>query len=511
MAISGKVAISVPDEAIEKSFSIALDLVAEMRRVAFAHYGYDGWFATSNGKTQPEPRYDLRDFRYYPKCAAFLWGDHPSLLQEMGKRIFFDQHDGDGRLTWDPRGQCGIHVAQTAKHFSDYLRYAEQDAFVRDNWSRLMNIVKWALSAYDRDSDGLIEHGGQVPTRLWGLLVGEPYNGFDWDRTQDDVVVVASMEMCELLQLLADYAKTHGLPEAERLRSRGEQSRDAIERLAWDSDADYYYLVRRTAENRWYHSGGGINEDSRELDVTPYYAALVSGNDGRGRKVAEYARRVLMDLGVFPTPLIYPFYFWGKYEPGRFIPGGCFEESYYNCVRAFARYGMRDAVFTAINRRSDAHVRDKDCLEWYMPDGTIQGHSRDRYGISAGAHISAIIEGLFGIVPARFGFDEVNIQPAIPDAWADRPATISVLLPNSGFLKYTYRIGEAGRTLHLTLETDKKRLGNFRIPVAGCAKRVTWNGEPIPYDVSPDSDAGRQIVSFSRLFEKTVLEIGADF
>lgn len=507
MAISGKVAISVPDKAIETSFSVAMDLVAEMRRFAFTHYGYDGWLATSKGKTQPQPGYDPRDFRYGPKCAAFLWGDDPSLLKEMGMRIFYDQHDAEGRLTWDPKDQCGIHIAQVAKHFSDYLRYAGQDAFVRDHWSRLMTIVKWTLSAYDRDGDGLIEHGGQVPTRLWGLLVGEPYNGFDWDQTQDDVVVVASMEICEWLQLLADYAKTHELSEARWLRSRSEQSRDAIERLAWDPDAGYYYLLRRTAENRWYHSGCGINEDSRELDVTPYYAALVSGNDDRGRKVADYARHVLMDLGVFPTPLIYPFYFWGKYEPGRFIPGGCFDESYYNGVRAFARYGMRDAVFAAIKRRSDAHVRDKDCLEWYMPDGTIQGYSRDRYGISAGAHVSAVIEGLFGIVPARFGFDEINIQPAIPDAWAGRAATISVLLPNSGFLKYTYRIGEAGRTLHLTLETDKKRLGHLRVPVAGIANRVTWNGEPIQYDVLPDPDPGRQIVSLSRVFERSVLEI----
>ena len=39
---------------------------------------------------------------------------------------------------------------------------------------------------------------------------------------------------------------------------------------------------------------------------------------------------------------------------------------------------------------------------------------RDRYGISAAAHMAAIIEGLFGITPAGFGFDEINIHPNLP-------------------------------------------------------------------------------------------------
>ncbi|MEI8376389.1 MAG: hypothetical protein WCJ35_26525, partial [Planctomycetota bacterium] len=471
------------------------------------HYGYDGWFATSYGKTQPWPPYDIRDYRYYPKCAAYLWGDDPLLLPQMGKRIFFDQHDGTGRLTWDPQGQCGIHIAHVAKHFSDYLRYAEQDAFVKDNWQRLLRIVKWSLATYDRNEDGLIEHGEQVPTRLWGLLIGEPYNGFDWDQTQNDVVVVASMEMCELLQLLASYGEANKLPEAGWLRSKATQSRDAIEKRAWDPLADYYYLLERAAEKRWYHSGRGIDEKSRELDVTPYYAAFVSGEDARGRKVAEYARHVLMDLNVFPMPLMYPLYFWGKYEPERFIPGGCFEESYYNCVRAFSKYGMLDALFTAIKRRSDAHARDKDCFEWYMPDGTNIGYWRDRYGISGAAHISAIIEGLFGILPTQFGFNEVNIWPAIPQSWADHPATISVTLPDSGFLKYTYQLSKAPKTVKLTLETNKERAGHFRIPIAGHARLTTWNGKPIQCDLSPQADGRGEWVRFNRSFDKAVLEI----
>ena len=167
-----------------------------------------------------------------------------------------------------------------------------------------------------------------------------------------------------------------------------------------------------------------------------------------------------------------------NYPADGFVPAGCWEESYYNCVRAWAKYGMSDAVYAAVKRRSDAYVRDQDCREWYMPDGTNKHHfpSRERYGISAAAHVSAIIEGLFGITPTKFGFDEINIWPAIPLNWADKPATIRVTLPGGGFLKYTYLFNKKAQSVTLTIETDKQRQGHFRVPVPGRPGSITWNG-----------------------------------
>ena len=96
-----------------------------MRRVAYRHYQQDGWLAVSNGTNGPQPSYDPRDFRFGPKCAAYLWGDDPGLIPQMGKRIFFDEHDtGRQAALGFTRGQCAIHIAQVAKHFSDYLRYS---------------------------------------------------------------------------------------------------------------------------------------------------------------------------------------------------------------------------------------------------------------------------------------------------------------------------------------------------------------------------------------------------
>lgn len=507
--ISRRVSMSVPDKTIEDSFQIAADLLVEMRRIAYQHYKHDGWLAVSDGTNGPQPSYDPRDFRFGPKCAAYLWGDDPGLISQMGDRIFFDEHDKDGKLGWDySRGQCGIHIAQVAKHFSDYLRYSERDKFVMENWDRLLKIIKWTLAEYDRNHDGLIEHGWRVPNRLWAYLVGEPENSFIWDQTESDVVVVASMEVCEWLQLMADYGEAHHLPEKDWLQSKAAQMRSAIETLAYDSDAGYYYLLCRAKEKKWYHSGCGINEDSRELDVTPYYAAFVGGNDSRGHKVAEYARHVLMDNGVFAMPLSYPTYYWTctNYPYHGFISGGCWEESYYNCVRAFSKYNMLDAAYAAIKRRSDAYAREGGCSEWFtLKQGT--GSGRDRYGIAAAGHLSAIIEGLFGITPTRFGFAEINIWPAMPPSWADQPATLAVTLPDGGFLKYTYLFQPKRKTVTLTIQTDKQRQGHFRIPVPGLAKSIQWNEEQTRGDIRARADGQWELLSLDRPFTKAVLKI----
>jgi hypothetical protein len=507
--ISHRVSIAVPDKAIADSFRIAADLLVEMRRIAFQHYKQDGWLAVSDGTNGPQPSYDPRDFRFGPKCAAYLWGDDPGLIPQMGERIFADEHDQEGRLRWDiTKNQCAIHIAQVAKHFSDYLRYSERDKFVTDNWDRLLKIIKWTLSEYDRNNNGLIENGQRLPNRVWAYLVGEPENAFILDQAQSDVVVVASMEVCEWLQLMADYGAARHLPQTEWLQSQAARMRNAIETLSYDSDADYYYLLYRAKEHKWYHSGCGINEASRELDVTPYYAAFVGGNDSRGQKVAEYARHVMMDNGVFPMPLSFPTYYWSctNYPFQGFIPGGCWEESYYNCVRAFSKYDMLDALYAAIKRRSDAYAREGGCSEWFTLKTGIGG-GRDRYGISAAGHLSAIIEGLFGITPTKFGFAEINIWPAMPPAWADHPATIAVTLPDGGFLTYTYLFQSQSKKVVFTIETDKQRQGHFRIPVPGLTKSIQWDGERTWADIRKRTDGRWEVVSLDRPFSKGSLKI----
>ena len=503
------VRVATPDKAIEESFRIAVRLTEDMRRLAYGKYNQDGWLAVSDGKNGPQHTYDPRDFHFGPKCAAYLWGHDSTFGQEMGKRIFQDQSDpSDGRLRWDNKNQCSIHVAQTAKHFSDYIAYAGQDALVRENWSRLLQTVKWCLANYDLNHDGLIDQGPFVTDHFWSLLVGEPFNFAQVDNCSRDAVVVSSMEVCELLKVMAGYAGPANLEGREWLQTHAAQTHEGIEQHAWDPDADSYYLLHRQPENRWQHSILRINEDSRELDVAPYYSSLIGGNDSRAFKVAAYARDVLLKYSIFPMPLHYPAYCWISPNYGNAyggIPGGCWEEGYYNCVRAWSECKMLDALYEAIRRRSEAHVRDGDCVEWYTQDkGVAKG--RDRYGISAGAHLSAIIEGLFGITPVGFGFDDIHIRPNMPAKWAGQPASIRVTLPGNGYLAYSHQYDAVKKIVTVDVSTDRKRNARFRVfaptPIAG----VKWNSERTRY-VSAEQAGGGFFVYLDRPIQQERLEI----
>lgn len=507
--VSKDVQITVPEKAIEGSFRIAVRLVEDMRRLAYQYYGKDGLLAVSDGKNGPQHGYDPRDFHFGPKCAAYLYGHDKQFSVEMGHRIFQDQSDpADGRLKWAPTGQTAIHFAQTAKYWSDFVAYTEQDATVAENWGRVLQTIKWGMATYDADSDGLIEHGTKVPNNFWALLVGEPMNFAQVNNCSQDVVAVASMDVCELLRVMAAHSSAQGLAGSEWLQSHAAQTHEAIETLAWDPDAGSYYLLYRRPEKRWQHSILRINEDSRELDVTPYYSSLISGNHARAVKVAEYARKVLLNYSIFPMPLHYPAYCWISPNYANAyggIPGGCWEESYYNCVRSWSECKMLDALYEAIWRRSEAYARDGDCIEWYTQDkGAARG--RDRYGISAAAHVSAIIEGLFGITPAKIGFNEINIHPNLPATWTDQTSSVRVTLPNNGFLEYSHRYDTAKRTITLKVSSNTQRTGHFRVFAPMPVVSVKWNSGKTLYD-SAQQAGGGFFVFLNRPFQEGQMEI----
>jgi hypothetical protein len=506
---SKEIKVAVPEKSIEESFRIAVRLVEDMRRLAYGHYGKDGLLAVSDGKNGPQHGYDPRDFHFGPKCAAYLYGHDEQFSLEMGRRIFLEQSDpSDGRLTWDSKGQTAIHFAQTAKYWSDYVSYTEQDATVAQNWGRVLQTIKWGMATYDSNSDGLLEHGVKVPNNFWALLVGEAFNFPVVNNCSQDVVSVASMDVCELLQVMAAHSSAQGLTGSERLQSHAAQTHEAIETSAWDPDAGYYYLLYRRPEKKWQHSILRINEDSRELDATPYYASLRSGNHSRALKVAEYARKVLLEDGIFPMPLQYPPYSWDSPNyagADTFIEGGCWEESYYNCVRAWSECGMLEALYEAVRRRSEAHARDGQCIEWYTQTKGI-GRGRDRYGISAAAHVSAIIEGLFGITPAKIGFGEINIRPNLPAKWADQTSTVRVTLPHNGFLEYSHLYDSAKRTVTLKVASNQQRSGHFRVFAPLPVVSVKWNSVKTRY-ASAQQASGGFLVYLDRAFQDGLLEI----
>jgi hypothetical protein len=86
-------------------------------------------------------------------------------------------------------------------------------------------------------------------------------------------------------------------------------------------------------------------------------------------------------------------------------------------------------------------------------DGTVDHaifFNRDEYVVSATAHLTAIIEGLFGVTPAAIGFQAINIQPNLPlyrvhrhtmhpSPWAERDNKLAIHLGTAQDVRDTVR------------------------------------------------------------------------
>ncbi|MCG2739258.1 MAG: hypothetical protein L6300_03340, partial [Syntrophaceae bacterium] len=287
---------------------------------------------------------------------------------------------------------------------------------------------------------------------------------------------------------------------------------EAIEGPAWNEMTQYYYLQKDDNSARWFHSINGQCEESRETDIVPFYAAEACEIESRIRAVGSVIHKVLVKDRIFPMPTHYPVYAWYSPENPNGIDmgedvgqiGGAWDTPYFHCVQVLERLGLQEALQRAVLRRAEVTHRDQDCLESFRLDGTVDNtrfYNRDLYFISASAHVSAVIEGLFGITPAKPAYAEVNIRPNLPlyrrhrhtghaSEWSGRDNKINVNLGPGRKLNLVVRYDED--TEVLVLRTNKIGLpAHIRLPLdyMGRFKKATWAGQPIKVRVEQGLDS----------------------
>jgi len=214
----------------------------------------------------------------------------------------------------------------------------------------------------------------------------------------------------------------------------------------------------------------------------------------------------------FPMPQYFPTFSWYSPEHPNGVDmgedcgqlGGAWDTPYFHCVQVLERVGLQQALQRAILRRAEAAVRDGDFLESYRLDGTVD-HSvffnRDEYVVSATAHLTAIIEGLFGVTPAKIAFREINIRPNLPlyrthrhsmhpSPWAECDNRLRVRLGHVGRLDLVVRYDED--TEQVTVKTNAVGIpAHFRLPldVAARFRSASWNGKPLDARVEQGMDS----------------------
>ena len=523
------IGIDTPFHYLNDSWNVALRLVDKGRRLYREGHGmgrvpdnpkgYPGaWTPVSLGRCGPQVYpWDARDIRHAAKLMAYLWAEEPGLLEEYERNCFIEHvaKNGDflNRMNDTPpySGILGMFVASTGDLAWCYGVTPAKQKQVLGN---VIKLIKRALQTFDPEGSGLLNVGVGKKWHargFWGTFLGEPnHMPANYDGTNK--IVIAGMALAVFAKRFRDAARELDAPEADDLNELFERLTAAIEGPAWNEMTQYYYLQRDDNSARWFHSINGQCEDSRETDVVPFYAAEACEIPERVNAVGRVLCRALLKDRIFPMPTHYPVYSW--YSPAH--PngvdmgedcgqiGGAWDTPYFHCVELLARLGLQEAVQRAILRRAEAVHRDQDCMESFRLDGTVDNArfcNRDEYIVSATAHLSAIIEGLFGITPAKTGFAEVNIRPNLPfyrkhrhtvnpSQWSGRDNAIGVNLGPGKQLHLKVRYDED--TERLSLKTNQAGItAHIRLPLDLGARflRATWNGKPVKARVEKGLDS----------------------
>ena len=515
------IGIDTPFKYLNDSWDIAVRLLDEGRmlyrqgkgldRVPDNPDGFPGaWLPVSFGKRQPLVHtWDERDIRHLAKMVAYLWADEPGLIEEVERNFFIEEirDNGDYR-----RYEGNSHnssyanpVVMYASAASDMIWSFGLAKLERESvLGNMVKFVKRILEKFDPKGSGLLNVGvgPQWHSRcFWGTLLGEP-NHLSANFDGRNKVVPATMSLAVFVKRLRDLTIDLDAKEAKELDSIYDRLVNAIEESTWNDAADYYYIQRDDNSDRWFHSINGLCEESRETDQVPHYAAEACKIPERVKAVGRVVSEAILKHRAFPMPTRYPTYAW--YSPSN--PngvdmgddcgqiGGAWDTPYFNCVQILERLGLQEAIQRAVLRRAEVIYRDQDCLESYRLDGTVDHarfYNRDRYVVSATAHLSSIIEGLFGVTPAKGSFAEVNIRPNLPlyrrhrhtshpSEWSGRDNKINITLGEGRKVNMVIRYDED--TEILRLKTNNVGIvAHIRLPLdlGSRFKRASWNGEDL--------------------------------
>ena len=522
--------IDTPLTYLNASWKIAVDLVDRGRRLYREGKalqdgqpdrpgGFPGaWLPVSLGRRAPLVYpWDERDIRHAAKMMTYLWAGEEGLFEEYERNLFVEQirkngdfqaHGGDVSPLV---GVVGMFMASAADLGWCYgITPGKQGKIL----SNIVKLLKRTRVVFDPEGSGFLNVGVDKVWHsrgFWGTFLGENFH-FPSNFDGRNKLTIAGMAMAVFAKRYRDAARDIGAPEAKALAACHDELVEAIETRAWSESADYYYLQRDDNSDRWFLSMNGLCEASRETDIVPYYAAEVCNIPERVKAVGRVLEHALLKERVFPMPTRYPTYSWySPHHPNGVDMGddcgqigGAWDTPYFHCVELLERLGLQKALQRAVLRRAEVIHRDGDCLESYYQDGTVDDtrfYNRDQYIVSGTAHLAAIVEGLFGITPAKTGFAEVNLRPNLPlyrryrhtthpSDWSGRDNRISVLLGSRGRFDMTICYDEDAETL--TLRTTAMGIpAHIRLPLDLGARfrSAAWNGKPVKARIEKGMDS----------------------
>ena len=385
----------------------------------------------SLGRRQPLVYpWDERDMRHTAKLMAYLWAAEEGLFEEFERNLFIESIRPNGDFLMHGSGTVSPYVLHVAMYSAGAADFGWCRGIMpqrqRTVLGNIVKLVQRTHATFDPEGSGFLSVGAGEDwhTRgFWGTFLGEPTH-FPANFDGRNKLVIAGMALAVFTKRFRDAARELAHPRRRRWPSSMPGWLTPSKTAPGATRTVITISTRRQRGPLVLEHERPVRREPRD-GCRPLLCRRRLRHSRTVRAVGRVLHRGVVHDRVFPMPTRWPTYSW--YSPGH--PngadqgddssqiGGAWDTPYFHCVALLERLGLQQALQRAVLRRAEAIHRDQDCLENYYADGTIDTtrfYSRDQYIVSATAHVSAIIEGLFGITPARTGFAEVNLRPNLP-------------------------------------------------------------------------------------------------
>jgi len=346
-------------------------------------------------------------------------------------------------------------------------------------WSKKYQLVKRAYTIDTWDFQPL-----PMPVAEWQKLYGDPSRGIFMisDTTNMGVMhgdnsgfYAACKQLAKLHQITGDANKAHVW------NLQGDLIQARTNSLCWNGNY-YKHFVEDDPQPAFLHM-----DHANTISLSnPYDINRNLPDEKMAQAIIQYyldLKEKTKNSSFAEWFSIYPFYKpdYGGILPGEYVNGGILTIVAGELAKAAFQHGYEIYGADILKRLNDLTKKHNGTLPvCYKPDGTVSYGVPDNWGQAA--VVSALVEGLAGIVDKSAGFQDVEISPRWWVAGQNQ-ASVNIAYPASNTtVQYDYNYDKRINYLQLSIKGSFKTC-QLRLLSPTKSAEVFVNGKKSSYQI----------------------------
>ncbi len=355
---------------------------------------------------------------------------------------------------------------------------AGDDEWLKDKLPKLEKAIDYMTSSPKRWD---AEHG----------LVKRPFTIDTWDFTdapdagvnrrieEDTPMSVMHGDNSGLYQAMRQLAwmnrRLDRAEQAEIWEERAEKIRENMFRYLWNGRFFIHQLHL--------HHGGIDDLENERLSLSNAYDMNRGVTDtAQSRSIIEEYMKRKKESGLFAEwfSIDPPYRKFGAYKAGEYVNGALSPFTAGELAKAAFNNGYEAYGWDIICRFMKMVERDKTIVFLYDPDGTPQPE-RGPSAWGAASLISAVDEGLAGIVDAGVRYDEMIFAPKFPVTHYTELRYLTGYEAAGVLIDVRYILTEAGMRYDIAAPSERIRT-HILLPEGRFCGKVILNGEEVSFE-----------------------------